>query len=130
MDEINQSNETEMSDGKHRNQVLLDQVISKYRSPLDKISIRFKAIGRARILKSQIFRISAHERFATVETFLRSHLGLKESDELVYHARDIDDKFIYVNNSFIPGPDETLGNLFTVCSKVYSNDSASESMDI
>lgn len=48
-----------------------------------KISIRFKAIGRAPILKQQIYKISSSQRFGAVTLFLRSQLKVKDGEELV-----------------------------------------------
>lgn len=66
--------------------------------------MRFKAVGSAPILKQQVYKISAAQRFETVVKFLRAKLkcGPRES------------VFCYVNSVFAPGLDEVVGNLFKV----------------
>lgn len=48
-----------------------------------KIEIRFKAIGRAPILKHQVYKISSSQTFGAVEAFLRAKLGFKDDAALV-----------------------------------------------
>jgi len=64
--------------------------------------VRFKAIGNAPIMKTNHFRITAFNRFSVVISFLRKELGWKQSDAL----------FLYINASFSPAPDDTVGNLY------------------
>ena len=52
-----------------------------------KIAIRFKAIGRAPILKQQVYRITASEMFHTVTAFLRKQLRLKDDAALVCDSK-------------------------------------------
>ncbi|KAN0060016.1 Ubiquitin-like protein [Thecaphora frezii] len=67
-----------------------------------KVVVRFKAIGNAPIMKTNYFRITAFNRFQAVIQFLRKELNFKPSDSL----------FLYINASFSPAPDDTVGNLF------------------
>ncbi|EPQ29824.1 uncharacterized protein PFL1_02497 [Pseudozyma flocculosa PF-1] len=67
-----------------------------------KVVVRFKAIGNAPIMKTNYFRITAFNRFQAVIQFLRKELNFKPSDAL----------FLYINASFSPAPDDTVGNLF------------------
>ncbi|PWN53435.1 putative autophagy-related protein 12 [Violaceomyces palustris] len=67
-----------------------------------KVVVRFKAIGNAPIMKNNYFRITAFNRFQAVIQFLRKELNWKPSDAL----------FLYINASFSPAPDDTVGNLF------------------
>ncbi|KAK0523685.1 Ubiquitin-like protein [Tilletia horrida] len=67
-----------------------------------KVVVRFKAIGNAPIMKTNHFRITAFNRFSVVIQFLRKELGWKQSDAL----------FLYINASFSPAPDDTVGNLY------------------
>ncbi|GAA5866657.1 hypothetical protein JCM8547_002713 [Rhodosporidiobolus lusitaniae] len=67
-----------------------------------KIVVRFKATGNAPILKQNFYKINASNKFERVIAFLRTQLGWKQSDAL----------FLYINSSFSPAPDVTLGNLY------------------
>ncbi|SJX63860.1 probable Autophagy-related protein 12 [Sporisorium reilianum f. sp. reilianum] len=67
-----------------------------------KVVVRFKAIGNAPIMKNNHFRITAFNRFQAVTVFLRKELNFKPTDSL----------FLYINASFSPAPDDTVGNLF------------------
>ncbi|KAI9673037.1 MAG: Ubiquitin-like protein [Caeruleum heppii] len=69
-----------------------------------KVTVRFKAVGSAPILRTQVYKISAAQRFETVVSFLRSRLGCRPTDSV----------FLYVNSVFAPALDEVVGNLFTV----------------
>ncbi len=68
------------------------------------VTVRFKAVGSAPILKTQVFKISATQRFETVVNFLRTRLKCKPTDSV----------FLYVNSVFAPSLDEVVGNLFRV----------------
>lgn len=57
--------------------------LTKAIEPNVKISIRFKAIGRAPVLKQQIYKISSIDKFQSITIFLRRQLSLKEGEELV-----------------------------------------------
>ncbi|BFZ59692.1 Ubiquitin-like protein [Saitoella coloradoensis] len=77
--------------------------LSRYTQPdTGKVAIRFKAVGRAPILKQQVYKITAGQRFQTVTTFLRRQLKLRPSDSL----------FLYINSTFAPSLDEVIGNLY------------------
>ncbi|KAI9702888.1 MAG: Ubiquitin-like protein [Candelina mexicana] len=68
-----------------------------------KVTVRFKAVGSAPILRTQVFKISASQRFETVVNFLRTRLKCKPTDSV----------FLYVNSVFAPSLDEVVGNLFS-----------------
>ncbi|ERF76529.1 Ubiquitin-like protein ATG12 [Endocarpon pusillum Z07020] len=71
-----------------------------------KVTVRFKPVGSAPILRTLVFKISASMKFETVVNFLRKKLDCKPTDSV----------FLYVNSVFAPGLDEGLGNLFRVSS--------------
>ncbi|CAO1633549.1 unnamed protein product [Parajaminaea phylloscopi] len=71
-----------------------------------KVLVRFKAIGSAPIMKNNNFRITAFNRFQAVIVFLRKELGNTQG------AGNGSSLFLYINNSFSPSPDDTVGNLF------------------
>lgn len=89
-----------------------------------KVVVRFKAIGNAPIMKNNYFRITAFNRFQAVIQFLRKELGWKQGDALVHRLSRIASmlvltnialQFLYINSSFSPAPDDSVGNLFRVC---------------
>ena len=45
--------------------------------------VRFKSIGSAPIMKNNVFKVTAGNKFQAVIVFLRSQLGLKVGDPLV-----------------------------------------------
>ncbi|KAL2217433.1 autophagy protein Apg12 [Thermoascus aurantiacus ATCC 26904] len=67
-----------------------------------KVTVRFKALPSAPILKNQVFKISASQKFETVVRFLRKKLDCKETDSV----------FCYVNSVFAPSLDEGVGGLW------------------
>ncbi|KAH8157905.1 APG12-domain-containing protein [Xylaria telfairii] len=67
----------------------------------EKVQVRFKAVGSAPQLKSEVRKISATQKFETVVTHLRKILALSPTDGL----------FLYVNSAFAPALDEIVGNL-------------------
>lgn len=67
-----------------------------------KINIRCNPIGSTPPLKPNIFKISEHQHFSTLIKFIGKKLKRKEG------------VFVYLNNSFAPGPDEIIGNLYRV----------------
>ncbi|KAG0252204.1 hypothetical protein BG011_007128 [Mortierella polycephala] len=69
---------------------------------LSKVIVRFRAIGNAPILKQNIFKITATNKFMAVIQFLRKELNYQQSDPL----------FLYVNSAFSPAPDEIVNNLY------------------
>ncbi|KAK9477600.1 ubiquitin-like autophagy protein Apg12-domain-containing protein [Lipomyces japonicus] len=84
------------------------EALEKYAQPaIYKVSIRFRAIGSAPILKQPVARISAPQRFATVVKFLRKQLKCKEIDPL----------FVYINSTFAPALDQEIGYLYE-CFKI------------
>lgn len=66
-----------------------------------KMKVQFKSVGGAPILKKNKFQIKASETVAVVVTFLRKTLKLQDRDPL----------FVYVNSSFAPSLDQTIGTL-------------------
>ena len=69
-----------------------------------KVNVRFKAVGSAPILKQQVYKISATQRFEAVVIFLRKVLKVRREDSV----------FLYVNSTFAPSMDEVVGNLHRV----------------
>ncbi|KAF9181005.1 hypothetical protein BGZ51_005767 [Haplosporangium sp. Z 767] len=69
---------------------------------LSKVIVRFRAIGNAPILKQNIYKITATNKFMAVIQFLRKELNYQQSDPL----------FLYVNSAFSPAPDEIVNNLY------------------
>ncbi|BEI82881.1 hypothetical protein CcaverHIS002_0307490 [Cutaneotrichosporon cavernicola] len=67
-----------------------------------KVVVLFKSIGSAPIMKNNVFKISANNKFHTVNSFLRKQLGFKAGDPL----------FTYINGAFAPTPDDIVGNLY------------------
>lgn len=51
--------------------------------PLHKVNVRFRAIGRAPVLKQQVYRVSSSERFEAITSFLRRQIGVKDEEQLV-----------------------------------------------
>ncbi|KAL3422029.1 ubiquitin-like autophagy protein Apg12 [Phlyctema vagabunda] len=70
--------------------------------PLAKVTVRFKAIGSAPVLRQQVCRISSTQRFEQVVAYLRRVLRVRPDESV----------FLYVNSSFAPALDEVVGNLF------------------
>lgn len=69
-----------------------------------KVLVRFKGVGSAPVMKNNVFRISAFNKFLAVHVFLRRELGCKPADNL----------YLYINAAFSPALDDTVGNLFRV----------------
>ncbi|KAJ1035474.1 hypothetical protein NDA13_000887 [Ustilago tritici] len=79
------------------------QALEQYKKKdSSKVVVFFKAIGNAPIMRNNYFRITAFNRFQAVIQFLRKELNFKPTDSL----------FLYINASFSPAPDDTVGNLF------------------
>lgn len=74
--------------------------------PLDKVVVRFKAVGSAPQLAREVRKISAAQKFEAVVTHLRKALRVAPTDGL----------FLYVNSAFAPALDEIVGNLHKVSS--------------
>ena len=68
----------------------------------DKIKVNLQATGRAQILKRNKFKLSKNDKFLKLQMFLRTQLKLEQSEAL----------FLFVNSSFVPRADETLGTLY------------------
>lgn len=47
------------------------------------VVVRFKSIGAAPIMKTNVFKVTAGNKFQAVITFLRGQLGLKAGDPMV-----------------------------------------------
>ncbi|GAC72986.1 protein conjugation factor [Moesziomyces antarcticus T-34] len=114
------------------------QALEQYKKKdSSKVVVRFKAIGNAPIMKvrpsflyatcpepvshrvcdpfawqTNYFRITAFNRFQAVIQFLRKELNFKPTDSLVFSPLDVDAQFLYINASFSPAPDDTVGNLY------------------
>ncbi|KNC55056.1 hyosophorin [Thecamonas trahens ATCC 50062] len=67
----------------------------------DKVVIKLKAVGSAKLLKRDKFKVSASNAFSHVVAFLRKQLHLAPADAL----------FVYVDK-FAPPPDANVGKLF------------------
>ncbi|KAF9531353.1 ubiquitin-like autophagy protein Apg12-domain-containing protein [Crepidotus variabilis] len=74
----------------------------KQKDPTNKIIVRFKGVGNAPIMKQNMYKISAQNRFQAVIQFLRKELGWPAGDPL----------FLYINSTFSPAPDDTVLNLY------------------
>ncbi|KAG0072154.1 hypothetical protein BGZ89_007892 [Linnemannia elongata] len=72
------------------------------RKDTSKVIVRFRAIGNAPIMKQNVFKITASNKFFAVIQFLRKELNYQHSDPL----------FLYVNSAFSPAPDEIVNNLY------------------
>lgn len=70
-----------------------------------KVTVRFKPVGSAPMLRQQVCRISSTQRFEAVVAYLRRVLKVTDTDSV----------FLYVNSSFAPALDEVVGNLHRVC---------------
>ncbi|KAH3678372.1 hypothetical protein WICMUC_001389 [Wickerhamomyces mucosus] len=68
----------------------------------EKITIRCQPIGSAPELHPTVFRISYSQPFSTLIKFILKKLK-KKLDQGIVHC--------YINNSFAPSPDETIGDL-------------------
>lgn len=64
----------------------------------DKVVVLLKATGDAPILKQSKFKVSRSERFVFISEFLRKSLKM-------------DSVFMYLNSSFAPSLDESVGQL-------------------
>lgn len=104
-----------------------------------KVTVRFKAVGSAPILRQQVCKISATARFESVVTYLGRMLRKTQQqqqqqmqmqpNQLPRDGSPASDMaatanpamqsaggvFCYVNSSFAPGLDEVVGNLYLVC---------------
>ncbi|KAK7550014.1 ubiquitin-like autophagy protein Apg12-domain-containing protein [Phyllosticta citricarpa] len=69
---------------------------------VEKVTVRFRPVGAAPLLRQPVAKVSASSRFETVVRFLRRRLGVQDSASV----------FCYVNSVFAPGLDEGVGNLW------------------
>ncbi|PPQ98577.1 hypothetical protein CVT26_013760 [Gymnopilus dilepis] len=67
-----------------------------------KVVVRFKGVGNAPIMKQNVYKIVATNRFQAVIQFLRRELGWQKGEPL----------FLYINSTFSPAPDDTVINLY------------------
>ncbi|KAG0295413.1 hypothetical protein BGZ96_011786 [Linnemannia gamsii] len=74
----------------------------KRKDTSSKVIVRFRAVGNAPIMKQNVFKITASNKFSAVIQFLRKELNYQHSDPL----------FLYVNSAFAPAPDEVVNNLY------------------
>jgi ubiquitin-like protein ATG12 len=72
--------------------------------PRPKVTVLFKAVGGAPVLKRTVCQISSTQRFEVVVSYLRKVLKVGAMDSV----------FLYVNSSFAPALDEIVGNLHRV----------------
>ncbi|CAL1711027.1 unnamed protein product [Somion occarium] len=80
----------------------LDALETYKKKDASKVVVRFKAVGNAPIMKQNLYKITASNRFQAVIQFLRKELGWKAGDPL----------FTYINLAFAPAPDDTVSNLY------------------
>lgn len=79
----------------------------------EKVTIRFQPIGAVEQIQPKIFKISASQQFLTLVKFLNKKLSrnlAKNSVNRLFNGHI----FCYLHNSFTPGPEEIIGNLFEV----------------
>ncbi|KAI6178102.1 Ubiquitin-like protein ATG12 [Aphelenchoides besseyi] len=67
-----------------------------------KVTVLFKAVGGAPILKNKSWKVDDSRTIAWIITFLKKELSLGPTDSL----------FIFVNQAFSPSPDHTIGDLY------------------
>lgn len=68
-----------------------------------KVTIRFQPIGSTPIITPRVFKVSSNNTISTLKRFLIKRLKVKNN--LIY---------IYIQNSFQPLPDETVGDLYNM----------------
>ncbi|KAF8817189.1 autophagy protein 12 [Phlegmacium glaucopus] len=68
------------------------------------VSVRFRGVGNAPIMRQNMHKIAATYRFQAVIQFLRRKLEWESGEPL----------FLYINSTFSPAPDDTILNLFKV----------------
>ncbi|KAF2760316.1 APG12-domain-containing protein [Pseudovirgaria hyperparasitica] len=69
---------------------------------VEKVTVRFKALPSAPVLRQNAFKVKSSHRFDFVVRSLRKKLGVKDSESV----------FCYVKQVFAPGLDEGVGNLW------------------
>ena len=77
-----------------------------------KIKVHFVAVGSAPMLKRSKFKMNADDEFMVAISFLRKLLKLTTDEK-----GTISPLFIYVNSTFMPAPDERIGDLFDCFAK-------------
>ncbi|THH30962.1 hypothetical protein EUX98_g3213 [Antrodiella citrinella] len=83
-------------------QEALDALETYRKKDPNKVIVRFKAVGNAPIMKTNLYQINASNRFQAVIQFVRRQLQWKAGDPL----------FTYINLAFAPAPDDTVANLY------------------
>jgi ubiquitin-like protein ATG12 len=66
-----------------------------------KLKVHFKAVGGAKMMKRNKFKLGSDKPWTIVDAFLRRQLQLTAQEPL----------FTYVSSAFCPSPDELVGNL-------------------
>ena len=72
----------------------------------EKYKILLVAVGSAPMLKKSKFLLSGKEPFRTLQSRLKKMLKVRSSN-----GESSSDLFLYVNQSFIPSPDDLIGDL-------------------
>ncbi|KAF5315248.1 hypothetical protein D9619_007509 [Psilocybe cf. subviscida] len=67
-----------------------------------KVVVRFKGVGNAPVMRQNMYKITATNRFQAVIQFLRKELGWQNGEPLM----------LYINSTFSPAPDDTVLNLY------------------
>uniref|UniRef100_A0A7M5X7K5 Ubiquitin-like protein ATG12 n=1 Tax=Clytia hemisphaerica TaxID=252671 RepID=A0A7M5X7K5_9CNID len=67
-----------------------------------KIDVLLKAAGDAPIMKKKKWAVDANKPVAYLTEFIRKYIKCEPSESL----------FIYVNQTFVPAPDQLISNLF------------------
>ena len=84
-----------------------EQPVSPVTKPADpnqkkKIDVLLKAAGDAPIMKKKKWAVDANKPVAYLTEFIRKYIKCEPSESL----------FIYVNQTFVPSPDQVISNLF------------------
>ena len=84
-----------------------EQPVSPVTKPVDpnqkkKIDVLLKAAGDAPIMKKKKWAVDANKPVAYLTEFIRKYIKCEPSESL----------FIYVNQTFVPSPDQVISNLF------------------
>ena len=67
-----------------------------------KIDVLLKAAGDAPIMKEKKWAVDANKPVAYLSEFIRKYIKCEPSESL----------FLYVNQTFVPSPDQVISNLF------------------
>lgn len=76
-----------------------DSLLAVSKRNSTKVQIRFKSIGSIGQLRPAVFKISRSSRFLSILRFLTRRLKLKNV-------------YCYLENSIVPSPDDSIGNLY------------------